>query len=141
MLIFPNWISSLHLLGIGSVMIDVMNGAKQKGQTNLTRSVSEYCSLIKTKSFIVVISDFLEPMDSLREGIYHIAKHSKELILVQVLDPGEINLKWSDDIKFVDMETSLTEDTYLGPIFKREYSERFKKHVFEINEICNDLGV
>lgn len=122
-------------------LVDLINSSSQSGKTNLKRCIDQYTNLIKSRSFIVLISDFIEPIESLEYGIYKIAKYSKEAILVQVLDPGEINLQWNDDIKFEDMETSETERTFLSPDFKREYSERLKQHIFEIKEICNDAGV
>ena len=122
-------------------LVDLINSSPQSGKTNLKKCVDQYTNLIKARSFIIVISDFIEPIESLEYGIYKIAKYSKEAILVQILDPGEINLQWRDDIKFEDMETSETERTFLSPEFKREYSEKLEQHIFEIGEICNDTGV
>ncbi|HEX54878.1 MAG: DUF58 domain-containing protein [Candidatus Altiarchaeales archaeon] len=122
-------------------LVDLINSSPQSGKTNLKKCVDQYTNLIKARSFIIVISDFIEPIESLEYGIYKIAKYSKEAILVQILDPGEINLQWRDDIKFEDMETSETERTFLSPEFKREYSEKLEQHIFEIREICNDTGV
>ncbi len=122
-------------------MIEILNNAKLRGKTNLDSCMEQYTKIIKSKSFIIVISDFIEPIESLRNGIYRIAKHSKEAILIQVLDPGEIYLRWSDDIKFEDMETSRFEIAYLSPEFKNRYRNRLNEHIFEIQKICNDTGI
>jgi len=122
-------------------MINLLNGAKQIGETNLEECMSQYSGFIKTKSFLIVISDFLEPIDSLREGIYRIARRSKEAILIQTLDPGEIDLKWTDDINFEDMETSKFERVYLSPDFRKNYMNRLREHIFNIQEICDDTGI
>lgn len=122
-------------------MINLLNGAKQIGETDLGECMNQYSRFIKTKSFLIVISDFLEPIDSLREGIYRIARRSKEAILIQTLDPGEINLKWTDDINFEDMETSKFERAYLSPDFRKNYTNRLREHIFDIQEICDDTGI
>ena len=121
--------------------VNLLNTAKQRGATNLGVCINEYSSYIKTKSLLVAISDFLEPIDSLREGIYRVARRSKEAILIQTLDPGEINLKWSDDIDFEDMETTKKEKVYLSPNFKKDYTKKFMEHIYAIQEICDDTGI
>lgn len=121
--------------------IELFNNASLAGETNLKKCMGQYGAMIKSKSFLVVLSDFLEPIDTLREGIYRIAKNSKEAILIQVLDPGEINLHWSDDVRFEDMESPESMRTYLSPGFKRDYSTRIQSHIFNIQEICNETGL
>ncbi|MFH0860422.1 MAG: DUF58 domain-containing protein [Candidatus Altiarchaeota archaeon] len=120
--------------------IDILNNAKLEGETNFGTATSQYSRMIKSKSFIVVLSDFLEPMDSLKEGILRIAKQSKELIMIQVLDPGEVNLEWSEDVNFEDMESGGHKRTFLSPNFKKEYNERVTEHIKELNGICDDVG-
>jgi uncharacterized protein (DUF58 family) len=122
-------------------MIELMNTSKLRGVTNLGESMSQYSSYIKTKSFMIVVSDFLEPIESLRKGIYRVAKGSKEAMLIQVLDPGEVSLKWTDDIDFEDLETTKSEKVYLSPNFKKDYHKKFMEHIFAIREICEDTGV
>ncbi|MEA3255539.1 MAG: DUF58 domain-containing protein [Candidatus Altiarchaeota archaeon] len=119
-------------------MISLLDSLKQNGETNLGECMNQYTGFIKTKSFIIVISDFLEPIDSLRKGIYRVAKRSKEAILIQVLDPGEINLGWRDDINFEDMESSKHERAYLSPNFRRKYVNRLREHIFDVKEICDE---
>lgn len=123
-------LSSIHLL----------NSAKLNGETDLGRCASQYINMIKSKSYVVVVSDFIEPLDSLREGIYRMAKHSKELTLIQVLDPGEIDLPWLDDVKFHDMETDDVKRSYLSPSFKKDYRRQLDDHIYGVREVCEDLG-
>jgi len=122
-------------------MIDLMNRTTLRGETDLSTSANQYAKLIKSKSFSAIISDFLEPLDSLRDGIYRMAKASKELKVVQVLDPAELELKWTDDIRFEDLETSDTARTYLSPGFKRDYRQRVQDHITNLERICDGIGV
>jgi len=122
-------------------MVELLNNAIQKGKTDLEKCIGQYTNMIKSRSFIIVISDFIEPMESLEYAIYRIAKYSKEAILVQILDPGEISLRWTDDVRFEDMESLKSERTFLSPDFKKRYQERLKEHISGIQEICDDTGV
>lgn len=120
--------------------INLLNSVTLEGKTDFAICASQYIKMMKTKSFIVLISDFMEPIDSLREGIYRIAKYSKELILIQVLDPDEVDLKWADDVKFEDLETQEVEISFLSPNFKEKYHERVKEHILKVQEICDEVG-
>lgn len=121
--------------------VNLLNTAKQKGATNLGVCMDEYSSFIKTKSFLIVVSDFLEPMESLEKGIYRVARRSREATLIQTLDPGEVNLGWTDDIDFEDMENGRSEKVYLSPGFKKDYAKKLKAHIYGIQEICDDTGI
>ena len=97
--------------------------------------------MIKHRSFVIVLSDFIEPIESLEHAVFQIAKYSKEAILIQVLDPGEINLSYREDVNFEDMESSEYERTYLSPGFKKDYLKKIRNHIFSLQEICKDAGV
>ncbi len=121
-------------------MVELLNNAEQRGKTNLVKCIEQYTKMIKSRAFIVVISDFIEPIESLEYAIYRLAKYSKEAIFIQTLDPGEINLSWRDDIQFEDMESSESERTYLSPEFRKRYQKKIKKHIFDISELCDEVG-
>ena len=129
--------SKAHLFNV----IDMLNSVKLSGNTNFAVCATQYTKMIKSKAVSVIISDFIEPIESIREGMYRMAKHSKELMVIQVLDPWEVNLGWKDDIKFEDAETGEVKRTYLSPSFKKEYHERLQEHIYAVQETCYDIGV
>ncbi|MBD3387792.1 MAG: DUF58 domain-containing protein [Candidatus Altiarchaeales archaeon] len=129
--------SRAHLFNV----IDLFNRIKLTGGTDLGVCAAQYSKVIKSKSFSIIISDFIEDMESITEGIYRMAKHSKEMLLVQVLDPWELDLGWRDDIKFQDLETGDIKRTFLSPGFRREYAKKIRDHNAQVNEICKDIGV
>ncbi len=122
-------------------VIEMLNRAEQGGKTNLKMCMEQYSSMIKSRAFMIVISDFMEPIQSLRDGIYRIAKSSRDAKIVQVLDPGEINLRWRDDVEFEDMEGTETIKTFLSPGFRKDYQKRLEEHILHIRSICDDVGV
>ncbi|MFC2162513.1 DUF58 domain-containing protein [Candidatus Altiarchaeota archaeon] len=121
--------------------IDLFNTIKLGGETRFGISASQYGKMIKSKAFSIVISDFLEPLPSVREGIFRMAKHSKELNIIQVLDPWEVELGWRNDIEFEDIETGLRRKSFLSPSFRKDYHESIKEHIAGIHETCDDIGV
>jgi uncharacterized protein (DUF58 family) len=129
--------SQHHLFNV----IDMLNTTTLKGTTDFGVAAAQYAKLIKSKAFSIVISDFIENPESVQEGIYRMAKHSKEMMLVQVLDPWEMDLGWRDDIKFQDLETSEVKQTFISPSFRKEYAGRIREHNAKLLEICRDLGI
>lgn len=129
--------SQAHLFN----MIDLLNSIRLSGQTNLGVSAGQYSKLMKTKSFTVIVSDFLEELDTITEGIYRMAKHSAEMLLVQVVDPWEIELGYEGDIKFQDLETSDIKRTYISPGFRKEYTRSIKEHIARVKKTCDEVGV
>jgi uncharacterized protein (DUF58 family) len=122
-------------------VLELLNSLEPEGESNFKECMEHYINYIKAKSFIVLISDFLEPLPLIEEGIYRAAKHAKETIAIQILDPGEINLKWIQDINFEDMETQEREITYLSPRFKSEYKRKIEEHILKIQGICDEIGM
>ncbi len=121
--------------------IDILNSTELRGKTNLPECMQEYKKLIRSKAYVVLFSDFLEPLPQVEEGIYRIAKSSAELLLVHVLDPGEVRLAWTDDIIFEDVEDHGEERSFLSPRFKESYHKSLFDHAFAIRGICDRLGV
>jgi len=122
-------------------ILELLNNLEPEGESNLKDCMEQYTNLIKAKSFIVILSDFLEDIQSIEEGLYRVAKHSREAIAIQILDPSEINLRWTEDVNFEDLETSESEITYISPGFKKEYTRRIKEHIFKIQKICDEVGI
>jgi len=129
--------SQNHLFNV----MQLLNSTQLQGITNFGACAAQYTKLIKTKSFSIIISDFLEEMPSVKEGIHRMAKQSKEMMLIQVLDPWEIDLGWRDDVKFQDMETGEVKRTFLSPRFRSDYTHSIQDHNNQIRSLCHDLGI
>ena len=121
---------------------DLLNGmcSGLQGKTDLSTAASSYIKMIRSKSFVVIVSDFLEDIGSIREGIYRMARFRNDLMVVHVADPGELDLKWSGDVKLHDLETAGVRKTYISPKFKKDYHKRLKEHLSMIEESCGDVG-
>ncbi len=132
--IMPTKRGTAYLMG----MIDYLNNLKLSGKTNMERCIQEYSKLITSKSLVIVISDFLDKIDSINAGIYRLAGH--DLILLQVLDKQEWDIKLEGDVKLHDIETEKNVKTYISPKFKEEYLGKLQEHVHAIASTCDKVG-
>jgi len=118
--------------------IERLEDVKLGGKTGIDEITTQYGKAIKSRSLIIIISDFLDDFESIESAIYRFSYH--DLILVQVLDPTERNLKVHGHSKLVDLETDVNLDTYVSDSFKDEYQEKLEEHINRIQDACSRVG-
>lgn len=118
--------------------LDLLENTELKGTTDLLECAERYAPSIRSRSLVIIISDFLEPLDNLRRGISLFSKGAHELILVQVLDPMELSLgDLAGDLKLHDMESGEVMQTYVSPRLREEYLHRLEEHVHAVKRACH----
>jgi len=121
--------------------IDNLSTISVNGKTKLADCADVLYSRIKSKSMVLIISDFLDNLDSIRHAVHRLSKH--ELILVHLYDENEINLPETVDgiVKFIDSETNEEVSISVGPQFKKEYVEEYGRHMAELDKIAYDFKI
>jgi uncharacterized protein (DUF58 family) len=127
--------------GMGQLisMIDYLNKKKREGKTNISSVAEKYRKSIGSKALVILISDFLVPVEELKKALFYLG--GNELNLIQVLDAKEKNLRYEGDFKLKDSETNDLMRTYISPKLREDYLERLENHSAKIEEECNNLGV
>ena len=120
--------------------VNIINNATLSGMTDLAQSSGSYIKMIKSRSFIVLVSDFLEPRQSIAEGIFRLSRKASDFIVVQVLDQGEIDLMSAGDVKLHDLETGEIKRIYITPGFRDKYKKNLEDHIAFVKESCKDVG-
>ncbi|MCQ1534863.1 DUF58 domain-containing protein [Methanosarcina sp. KYL-1] len=111
------------------------------GKTKLADCADSIYPRIRTKSMVLIISDFLDDMDSIRYAVRRLSRH--ELVLVHLYDETEIDLPENVDgaVKFVDSETNEEIHISVGPQFKQEYAEEYSKHLAELDKVAYEFKI
>ena len=86
---------------------------------------------IKKRGLIIIISDFLDDLESIVSGIKHYRYKGHEVILFHVMDEQEFELDFNERIEFIDLETNATITTDPWHI-RKDYQKA-------INEFCDSL--
>lgn len=118
--------------------IDQVNALRPQGQTGFWTSIDHYSSLIKSRSRVIIISDFLVPLDDIRLALYRMGRH--DLIAIQVLDPSEIDLAVLGAVKLHDIETSEQLFTDINNSLVSDHKDALKSHTSAVQIECNRLG-
>lgn len=117
-------------------IMDRLNNKKPQGTSDLQTSVLKYKELIKTKSLVIIISDFLYDLKQIDSVLKRLRYHDVKLI--QVLDPIETGLELEGDFKLRDLETNEQYRTYISPSLRKTYLEQLKEHKGKITNLCNE---
>ena len=76
--------------------------------TGIAGAVQECNALFKKRGRIVILSDFLDDTRALFDALAQFVHRKFEILLLQVVDPDELNLPAFNAVKFVDLETGET---------------------------------
>jgi uncharacterized protein (DUF58 family) len=119
-------------------MFEQMNKEKAKGVTEFEKSISSYKKMLNSKSYVVILSDFLYPTQEIQNILNKLRKH--EVKLVQILDPVEAGLKVEGDFKLRDLESSQVMRTYVSPKMRKKYLAQLHSHNSLIKKMCKETN-
>ncbi|MBI4148229.1 DUF58 domain-containing protein [Candidatus Woesearchaeota archaeon] len=119
-------------------IVKLLNERKPKGASKIELALARYKKLIQSRSFIVIISDFLYDPEEIRHAISRFKDH--EVVLVQVLDKVEQELNIEGDYKLVDMESRGVLRTFISPFLRKNYGGMLADHQAKIRHGCSEIG-
>ena len=108
--------------------------------TDLGTPLRRALEIIRKRSLLVLVSDFLAPLDRLEQELAALAACGHELILFQVLDPAELNFNFSGPAMFEDVESGRV--LFVDPAAARkEYLRKLNSHRARLLDICRRSGI
>ncbi|MGB9928332.1 MAG: DUF58 domain-containing protein [Methanosarcina sp.] len=118
--------------------IERLTELELSGQTSIGEAVLKYSREIKSRSLVILISDFLQEPEAIETAVSRLSDH--DLILIQVLDPTEKTLPLKGNSKLVDLETGEEVRTYVSDSFKEKYLGKLEDHSARIKKACMKTG-
>jgi uncharacterized protein (DUF58 family) len=108
--------------------------------TDLAVPLEALCGLVRKRGWIVVLSDFLAPIDRLDTALTTLAASGHELVVFQILDPAEVSFNFTEPAWFEDLESKQT--LFVDPAAARAgYLQRLEAHTTALKGICERLGI
>lgn len=96
--------------------------------------------LIRKRGWILVLSDFLAPLDRLGPTLTTLAAAGHEIVVFQILDPAEVSFDFTEPAWFEDLETGRS--LFIDPGAARAgYQERLREHSASLRSTCERLGI
>ncbi len=94
---------------------------------------------IRKRSLMVLISDFLVPVERLEPGLKLLGAAGHDVVLIRVLDGAEVDFRFEKAVHFEDAESG--ELFFIQPGAARQtYLERFAEHRAELEMLTSRLG-
>jgi len=89
---------------------------------------------------VVVLSDCLADLDTMRERLRSLAGRAARLHLLQILDPAEETFPYEGRLEFRDPETGATWLAERAGGLRRRYAERLQAHRAELGRLSRRSG-
>ena len=93
------------------------------GGPSLAPLLSQATRLLHRRSLVLVLSDLLEPSDSVEGAFERLRFDGHECLVLQVLDPDEIDFPFAEGTVLEDLETGRRREARAG--VRERYRERF----------------
>jgi uncharacterized protein (DUF58 family) len=94
----------------------------------------------RARGVILLISDFLTPLEDLRAPLSSLAACGHDITLFQTLDPTEIHFTFGESADFEDMESGRSQMTDPASI-RDGYLKKFNAHQAGLKQLCATLGI
>jgi uncharacterized protein (DUF58 family) len=109
-------------------------------RTDLRGPLSQVAELVRQRSLMIVISDFLVPPEELRVPLGYLAARKHEVVLLRILDPNEIDFNGSRPVMIRDIESGA--EKFVDPqSIAGSYRRRFSEHESILRGVVEPLGI
>ncbi|MCP5518790.1 MAG: DUF58 domain-containing protein [Verrucomicrobiales bacterium] len=107
--------------------------------TDLVTPLQRVAELVRKRGLVILISDFLAPLERLEVALGQLAATGHDLILFQVLDPVEVSLEIGEPAVLEDPESGRT--LMVDPATaRRDYQRRLEGHCEMVRDLARRLG-
>ena len=128
-----------HRAGHLRHLIHLLESSPGGARTDLKVPLRRMAEMLRRRSLVVLVSDLLAPEESFRRELTALASTGHELIVLQVLDPAEIDFPFQQASRFEDIESG--QALLLDPQRARSsYLERFQAHCQSVRGLCERIG-
>ncbi|MCU0718781.1 MAG: DUF58 domain-containing protein [Pirellula sp.] len=108
--------------------------------TNLLEPIIHLSEIVRQRSLIIVVSDFLLPVEPVFSAFSRLAARGHEIVLIQTLDPSETAWTVDKPAMVRDMETGA--EIFVDPrTATSSYKKRFDAHQSSWNKLANEHGL
>jgi uncharacterized protein (DUF58 family) len=110
------------------------------GGTSFEASITRFLSRSPRPGVVVVVSDFLDP-EGFSAPLDKLIAHKHEPVLIQVLDPEEVNPTVGHDVELVDSETGEVVDVSIDATTVAAYRRRLQAFFEELTSYAKKRGL
>lgn len=116
-------------------LIRTLEEAEPQDSTGTARALHRLAERLTRRGLVVIISDLFDDPDDILKALRHFRHNNHDVLVMHVLDPREVDFKFSSSAVFKDMETG--EEITTQPVqLQRSYSTAVEAFCQEIKRGC-----
>lgn len=122
------------------LVIEELTHMPRWNKTDTGKVLDQIAEKLTHRSLVIVVSDFLDDLDSVQRGLRHLRYRKHEVIVLQTLDHAEIEFPFDDVTKFKGLEELgelLTEPRAL----RDAYIEQVRIAHEKLSRACRGMGI
>ncbi|MGM0835061.1 MAG: DUF58 domain-containing protein [Bacillota bacterium] len=121
-------------------MMQYVEELSPKESTSLfSEAVAGYVQ--RKSSISIVISDLMEPLESIFHVLKLIQANRQQIYLIQVLDQEELDPSLEGDYMLLDSETNQEVNVTISDYTKNQYKQRMKNRMEALESFCFERGI
>lgn len=124
---------------LGNVL-SLLANLEPSGTTDFTHSLGQLSSMLKTRSLLMIFSDFLVDEEQTMNALYRLRHGGHDVILFHVLDEAEVSFPFRGVCNMRDPETN-EELKVDADGFKAEYQRRIAEFRDSLTLQCRKSGI
>ena len=88
-----------------NTLLNILDAPKPGNDTKIESVLHQMAERINKRGLVIIISDLLDDPKNVFKGLKHFRHRKQEVILFHILDRNELEFKFENRTKFVDMES------------------------------------
>ena len=138
--VLRDYLPARHRTGHLRALMHSLEKSAASRSTDLHEPLKRIVELVRKRGLMLLVSDFLTPLDHLRSDLSALNACGHELVVFQILDPAELNLGLGEPAMFRDIESERT--LFIDPErARKDYQRRLQTHCAHLRSVCQHLGV
>jgi len=126
--------------GQWKIVINELQQVPRWNKTSMGRILDQLAEKLNHRSLLVILSDFFDELEGIRQGLRHLRYKKHEIMVFQILDPTEIEFPFEDVTLFKGLEEMgelLTEPRAL----RDGYLEQLRMFTDELKRTCRAMNI
>src|SRR2546423_1139427 len=126
--------------GQWKIVVNELQQVPRWNKTNTGKILDQIAEKLTHRSLIVILSDFFDDLESIRQGLRHLRYKKHEFMAFQLLDPAEIEFPFEDVTLFKGLEEAgelLTEPRAL----REGYIEQLSIFTEDLKKTCRGMHI
>lgn len=121
-------------------LMGAMEGLRPSGAAHLVSLLNRASEIARRRSLVILFSDLLDPADDVTQAFKRLRFDGHDCVVVQILDPDEIDFPFQDGTVFEDLETQERRQLADSSVRDR-YLERFAAFMESHRQLFRELEI